>query len=286
MKIESQFHCDLKSNFPEESPLARAFLYTDYSIEPHWHEFYEINIVLSGSGFHLIEENEFSARKGDVFVIPPNIVHAYIDSSHMDVYHLLLKPSFIDMYLPEHADVPGYDLFMEIEPFLRHRYDQRLFLHLNAQRLACLLSDIDIIDESRSPFRECLPLKHCTIAKIVYWMSALLYRQIHGEGNDLLETNQAIIRTLEYIHHNFAQRIDIDALCKCAIMSRPTFMRKFKEVCDCTPMHYLMAYRAAQARKLLEEGRLSKTQVAHECGFYDLSHMEKHLKEYDRLRTP
>ena len=43
---------------------------------------------------------------------------------------------------------------MEIEPFLRHRYDQRLFLHLNAQRLVCLQNDIDIIDEGHSPFRE------------------------------------------------------------------------------------------------------------------------------------
>lgn len=279
MKMTSQFHSDLAGNFPDKSRLARAFLYADYSIEPHWHEFYEVNIVMSGNGVHLIEENEFPTQKGDVFVIPPNIVHAYVDSHHMDVYHILLQPAFLEDFLYDHAMVPGYDLLMEIEPFLRNRYDQKLFLHLGAQGLAYLQNDIDVIDEARSPFGDCAPLQYRTVAKILYWMSALLYRQIHGGGNDLKETDQAIIRALEHIHQNFARQIDIDALCRCAILSRPTFMRRFREVCGCTPMRYLMAYRTSQARKLLEEGRLPKTQIAHECGFYDLSHMERHLKD-------
>ena len=41
-------HCDERSNFGGLDQLVRAFSYTEYSIGPHIHDFYEMNIVLGG----------------------------------------------------------------------------------------------------------------------------------------------------------------------------------------------------------------------------------------------
>lgn len=281
MKIESKFHCDLKSNFKNEAQMVRAFIYTDYSIEPHQHDFYEINVILSGRGTHLIEENSFFAQKGDVFVIPPNIIHAYTDAQSMDVYHILIKPELFRNYAADRCSVKGYDLLMEIEPFLRNHYEKKLFLHLSPVELAFFENDIALINDTGiSKLENCEAIKNQTIIKNLYWMSLLLYRQLHGAKAEAKLKEQSILEVLEYMHKNYHKKIDIDSLCRCAGMSRPTLMRRFKEVCGCSPMRYLMQYRIGLAQELLKEGRMSKTQIAYECGFYDLSHMEKYIRNY------
>ena len=88
--MDIKFHCDSKQNFKNEHQQVRAFLYTDYSIEPHNHDFYEMNIIMRGKGTHKIEKACFSAETGDVFMIPPMKVHSYYDTEDLDVYHILL----------------------------------------------------------------------------------------------------------------------------------------------------------------------------------------------------
>ena len=93
--VDIMFHCNEKSNF-HQGYSARAFTYTDYSIPMHSHDFYEVNIIMSGSGTHCIEKGRFRVKCGDVFVIPPMVAHAYTDTDKLEVYHILLLKSFVE----------------------------------------------------------------------------------------------------------------------------------------------------------------------------------------------
>lgn len=68
-------------------------------------------------------------------------------------------------------------------------------------------------------------------------------------------------------------------------MSRSTFLRSFKELCNISPTEYLNNYRCEKAAEMLATHKYSKTAVAHSNGFYDLSHMERMLKKYHRAST-
>ena len=46
-----------------------------------------------------------------------------------------------------------------------------------------------------------------------------------------------------------------------------------------SPMQYIIEQRVICAERMISEGE-AKTQIAHKCGFYDLSHMEKMLAKY------
>jgi len=87
-----------------------------------------------------------------------------------------------------------------------------------------------------------------------------------------------IIRVLEYIHKNYSEKITIESLCRMAFLSRSTFLRSFKAVCGMSPIEYLNNYRCKKAFELFNSNDYSKTEIAHSCGFYDLSHMERMLK--------
>jgi transcriptional regulator GlxA family with amidase domain len=60
-------------------------------------------------------------------------------------------------------------------------------------------------------------------------------------------------------------------------MSVATLTRHFREVLQTSPMQYVTACRISLARELLATGKLNKTEIAHSCGFFDVSHMNKYL---------
>ena len=274
-----KFHCSEKNNFKREGSFVRAFSYTDYSIEPHTHDFYEMNIVLGGQGVHRIENSEFAARRGDVFVIPPKTTHAYYNTEALEVYHVLLKKDFIRENRAEAQTIPGYLQLIEIEPFLRQSGGDSMFLHLTPLQLDRLMSELRLIEEGGEFDTEELSALHRHAAlKIIYQLSYLLYEQMQGESAKLSKYKLCILSTLEYIHAHFSEKITVDSLAARVYLSRSTFLRSFCEICGVSPISYLRKYRAKKAEELLASSALSKTEIAHLCGFYDLSHMEKSIK--------
>ena len=274
--MDIKFHCSEKANFPEEHSKVRAFLYKDYAIEPHNHDFYEINIVMNGTGVHKIENSSFKVRMGDIFVIRPMVVHAYYDTHDLDVFHILLKKEFVSSNMSEAIGIDGFLQLMEIEPFLRHHFSEKIFLHYSYKQLNVLKTDLNVIDEkfaSKSPEA----LKEHTVWKILYMLSGALNEHISSKsGTNKYE--QAIISLLEYIHKNYDEKITLEMMSKRTYLSRSTLLRAFYDMCGCTPMQYLNKYRCERAAEMLEStGGLSKTQIAHCCGFYDLSHMNRML---------
>lgn len=280
MRKDIEFHCGEKYNFPNPNNLVRAFLYTDYSIQPHSHDFYEINIIMNGSGIHRIENSHIKARKGDVYVIPPKALHSYYDTHNLDVYHIIIHKDFIWKNMQEAEKVRGFLHLTEIEPFVRGRFSEKSFLHLDEMDFMALRRELDFIEEKGIYDKEELvALKNHTVWKIIYWFSHLMSLRLDKNSFAVNRYEQAILDTLEYIHNNLQEKITVELLCKRVYLSRSTFLRNFQAICQCTPMQYLAKYRCQKALDMLNNSPYSKTQIAHSCGFYDLSHMEKTIKK-------
>ena len=277
-----KFHCNEVSNFERQNSFVSAFTYTEYSIEPHTHDFYEINIILGGHGIHQIETLVFEVKIGDVFVIPPMTSHAYYNTEHLEVYHILLKKDFIRSNHDEATTMMGFLQFMEIEPFLRQNCSESMFLHLNPAELAEIKVEFKFIEKNGAFDQEAFsPLHRHTTWKIIYYLSYLLHKQNAGEKKAYpTKYRQQILDTLEYLHQHFSKKIIVDRLAERVYLSRSTFVRSFQTFCGCSPIQYLTRYRTKKAMELLRNPTMSKTEIAHFCGFYDLSHMERSIKTY------
>lgn len=280
--IDIKFHCD-EHHFTKDIVL-RAFSYKNYSIEMHSHDFYEINIVMSGTGDHCIEHRKLPVSVGDVFVIPPMIAHAYTNTSNLEVYHILLKRDYVTQNRTESQQVQGFLQLMEIEPFLRSNLSNSFFLHLNVSQMLLLKQELSFIDDS-NPYvgSENSFLKRHAMWKLLYWFSSLLHEQntIHPQKEKIKYEHQ-VLQALEYIHQNYSKKITIEVLCHRLFLSRSTFLRAFKSVCGISPMEYLNQYRCKTAQEHLALHKSSKTEIALNCGYYDLSHMERMLKNSGR----
>ena len=272
------FICYSHENFKDENQQMRGFLYTNYSIGPHLHEFYEMNIILQGIGTHCIENSTFPVKKGDVFIIPPMTTHSYFDTHNLEVYHILMRENFITRQAAESNFVPGFLQLTEIEPYIRQYGSNTMFLRLSSNQLLQLQNDLYFIDDNHFADEKLLPLKMHALWKMLYWLSGLLLEQMQHTKKLQTQSESAILDILEFIHQNYDKKLTIDLLCKKAFLSRSTFLRSFSNVCGCTPTQYINKVRCKKAVELLENAALSKTQIAHSCGFYDLSHMERTIK--------
>ena len=278
--MDIKFHCAEEASFRSKAQFVRAFVFSDYKIDAHNHDFYEMNIVLGGSGIHKIENSSFYVKKGDVFVIPPMTVHSYSDTEGLEIYHVLFKKDFIKKNLQEAERAEGFIQLTEIEPFLRQNYTEAMFLHLKPAELSVVLDDIKLLEEGGIFDNDgSIPLRRHTAWKILYYLSFLLAQQTSdGVSSENQKYSRLILDSLEYIHQHFAEKITIADLSERFYLSRSTFLRNFQTICGCSPSDYLKRYRVKRALEMLSSPGKSQTEIAHSCGFYDLSHMQRAIK--------
>lgn len=256
--------------------LIRAFLYEDYRFQLHSHDFFEINIIIKGTGTHTLNNREIQVKAGDVFVIPPYILHAYSNTSSLTVLHFVVAQSLIMDHYEEGKQIPGFLQFMEIEPYLRSTNYSDTFLRLSPAHINGFMENglpERLLFKPTAP--ETTPLIMHSFFTMLYTFSEYLYEQINARKSPEDKYSEQIIKVLEYIHVNYDHSLSIDELCKLCFMSRSTFLRTFEKICGCTPREYQSSYRAKKAVEMMENTNRSKTEIAHICGFYDLSHMER-----------
>ena len=244
----------------------------------HKHDFYELNIVLSGHGCHYIDEMAIPAVAGDVFIIPIGVDHGYLYGRDFNVAHVLLKSSWVEKHKEKLESIPGFPSFFSIEPYLRQVYERHLFLHLNADLLKRVQGEIE---------------KHHTLSDsryesyhsffILYLLSELSLEMQKQTKTSPYTENREILKVLEYIQKHYDEKIKIEDLLKVANMSRPTLHRHFKEITNVSPMQYIMNLRlhAVQEHFEKKEHTESKTQIAQKYGFFDTSHLNKYLHKKD-----
>lgn len=125
-----------------------------------------------------------------------------------------------------------------------------LLLHLvekyTSRELAILASKYFVLDISRtsqSPF---------TIFK---------GQKIHNDNE--------IMKVQEFIENNYQEKITVDDLCEKFGIGRRTFERRFKKATNNTVLEYLQRVKIEAAKKELETGRKTVSEVMYDVGYTD-----------------
>ena len=263
---------------PRDGVLARGFTAKNYSIQRHDHDFFEVNIVLSGEGVHIINDTPIHTKAGDVFVIPPGFVHGWSsEGAGFNVYHVILKERFFERYSQEISTFSGFKLLFEVEPKIRCR-SNRAYLSLNSSSMDFLLGTLKLFESLKDESTpESDTLRSALALTVIGYLSGKASDRRDSLDSESGESFDAICSTLEYIHNNLSAKLTVDFLAEYAKMSRATFIRKFKALCSVSVHDYIAKLRLDEAKRLLNYGK-SMTEVANECGYYDASHLYRIVK--------
>lgn len=255
--------------------LLRAFTHYNYAIGMHTHDFFEVNIVTGGTGHHYIGDMRVAVHTGDVFVIPPQVMHGYYCEAGLNVYHLLLSNPFMERYHRELNGFPGFAKMFTIEPYLRQVYDENLFLRLEPGERSGLFAQLEELTELESQgWYVCENITTLALLSRLCRMMELRNRRLPRDN-----TEGEILAIMEYIRLHPDEKLTLPVLAARTHMSRSTFCRRFQRIARLSPGDYVQRCRVELAVRLLNEGRLKKSDIAQQCGFYDVSHMNRVLND-------
>ena len=284
IKINGLDHWRPIDSFYYGDYVTHGYTNTDYAEDRHSQAFYEINVITRGTGTHYFGERTYPAKKGDVFIIPPNILHGYDGGIGFDVYHLLLSPSFMQKNFTNLMRLPNYSTLFHIDPMMRERVSDRLHLHLSGtdfDEVYAHLCEMESVDHGASVADEIMSeaLATIVIAKLC---------EVHGRTyQSVLDTegDGELLTSISYLYEHYNERVNSADLLKMAKMSRTAYLAKFKRVTGTTPGKFVAQRRVEVAKNLLSDPSRSLAKIASEIGCFDTSHFIRLFSQYTGM-TP
>lgn len=271
-------HFTVEETFKRPLLAVKGFVEKNYSKGMHSQEFYEINIVLSGSAIHRIGEHDLTVSTGDVFIIPPNVDHGYAGGEGFDVYHLLVSPKYLEKNSAELKLLPAFSSFFRIDPLMREKTSAKLHFTLNDSELGTLMPTLDeLVLHSREKSTESAIIAGGEALIVIAQLCSIYEKKGTKITTENIE-DETFLNSIAYLYENFDQTLTTGTLARIAQMSRTSYIARFKRVTGLPPARFQRQYRISVAKQLLAKGKLTQAEIAQEVGCYDVSHFVRMFK--------
>ena len=264
--------------FNQSSPiLARAFYQENYEAGMHIHDFYELNFIIDGQGYHYFNNGCYKIGKNDIFIIPPGYWHGYYPTQSIKLYHIMLHKNFFIHYSKELNLLPAYPIMLTMEPSYGSQ-NNRYYLNLSDEQMNALLPQLEAVAALYSNASDDIaPMAHSLSMYILAYTCRIYKEKYICKGNEVWEhsVSRNILKCINYIQEHYGENITLDTLTELSNVSRATLFRYFIKLTGATPINYLNAFRLSKAREMLGQSDLSIAEIAVACGFYDSSHLNR-----------
>ena len=217
----------------------------------HEHDFYEINLILSGNVKILLKDRyEETTQKRIVLTSPkvPHYIQCQPDMLYRRVY-LVFTDAFISGFLPEWKQLS--QVFG----------NSGRIIAVTEASAAMLLQLIEQIESEENALGQRL---------LICYLLLQLSHMAGTETYSLQETPAYIFDTLAYLEHHYAERINFSALAQQLFIGRTTLMTEFKAYTGRTLGEYLRSCRLKHAIEYLQQKKTLEY-TAEKCGFSDSS---------------
>jgi len=216
----------------------------------HFHQHYVIGLVESGERRLLCKQQAYTISPGDMVLFNPGDAHACTQSGGvLDYRGLHIAPEVMDW-------LAGKPLCF-VQPVIsgktlsgrfRTLHEAVLHEHSAEEELSSLVGEL---------------LRECGQA---------------GEKS-AMKYGAEVGRACAFMERNYAFRVSLDQICRCAGLSRSTLLRAFVREKGITPYRYLENIRVSMAKRLLEQG-VPPAEAAVRTGFSDQSHFTNYFTRF------
>lgn len=242
--------------------------------KPHRHEYFQIYFISKGSLEHYVENESAHLNKGDMFIIPPGVIHHIIPMPNTVFYSF----SFMeDMF-----SLSGNKLARN---FLRSM-NSGDNIHIKP-KISVSSEEILYVESIMSHI-----LREFTQKNLAYYDTVQAYAQLlvtmlareyflKSEENlsDLFEDNkQFVLHCVEYIENNFSDKISLDEISRESAMSRSSFCSLFFKITGHSFKNYLNICRIRASCEYIKKG-YKITAIYGLCGYNDFSTFNRNFNK-------
>ena len=231
---------------------ALAASFTDFSYKKHCHEEYALGVTLRGIQQYNLDGSFHSSYASGVMLFNPEQIHdgRAQDSTGIDYVMLYVDPK----------------LFLEVlERKELVRFTVPVVYNQTLRRNILRLSNVILTEKDEALCNELL-LSLLDSINPAYFCA------------DYPKDSKIVQKAKEMIHSQLENVLSLDDIAKEFSMSKFQFIRLFKATTNISPYQYFILCKVNHAKQLLEKSRDIYTAIA-ECGFVDLSHLNKQFKK-------
>ncbi len=228
----------------------------------HSHEYYQIYYVEKGVVSHYVENTCTAMVTGDVFIIPPNVMHRIEVGNNTAFYSIsFLLDSITDAFLKSFLTT------LDIRPKVSLTSETALCVEGAIKQIWCEFNERKI--GCREIIKAELSVILAHIARIFFEISAFVPRDE--------DSRQFILHCIEYIDNNFQENITLDSMVKLSAMSKSAFCKSFYDVTGYSFNRYLNLCRIRKAASYIKQG-YKITAIYGLCGYNDFSTFYRNFK--------
>lgn len=254
----------------------------DYTEIKHHHDFDELVVIAEGHGIHCFNGKEYPVVAGDVFVIKRGDSHYFHHRDNMIHLNVMYDMTPLPLANPYLTHTPGFKALFTLEPILRQKNNVVTSLRLTSRQLETvrhLWRTMKHEEEQQLPGFEVILVSQ--FQDLAVFLSRIFMGLSSSRGRRLM----SIENTITFMEEHYAQTITLQDLYNRANMSRPAFMRHFKDSTGISPINYLNNIRIEHAARLLRESTNTITDIAFEAGFHDSNYFSRAFKKVMK-KTP
>lgn len=252
---------------PAKDYRAKSKKYVINSTKLHWHDFYELELVVNGSGVHIINGNEYEWKAGEVHLIRLNDYHE-IKLNGTATVHLIQLQScgmpngILKLIRMVPSDV---DLITYLSP--------KNFAYMNM--LCAMLEE----QSARGESNELL------IGYIIRTIFHLFFDAFNAEGHvnipddDEAEDNDQISKIVFFINENFMEDIKLEDIAAKFFISKSHLCSFFKKNMGITVLNYIKTTRLEYAAKLATTTDIKSIEICAACGYGSVSNFLRDFRK-------
>lgn len=271
------------NNRPNESFKIKRDILPHIEVPLHYHPYYEFSYIKESFGTKIVGDHISPFKENDLVLMGPNLPHCWKND---DLYYAGDPHLKVDVYILHFAENIFNEHFFklpeleEIHQLLTASRQGILITGKANRKITQLLSRLF---EASGIDRILLFLE---IFKVMLESNELTALSSYEFARFFCEKESGRLQKVyEHISKNFNRNITIEEISNIACLSPAGFSRYFKQQTGLNFTTFLNNFRVSYAKNLLNEGKSNISEVAHQCGFQDISYFHRVFKHNTHL-TP
>ncbi|MFK7692139.1 AraC family transcriptional regulator [Paenibacillus sp. HJGM_3] len=245
---------------------------TDHRIDVHWHEFFELALVVSGEGTHNLNGRSVRLQRGSLFLLTPADFHELIPDRGESLRH--------------------YNFIFSYEAIKPELFD---ILFRDRRKLACTIEEPDLapmeaeFERIRQETSEERLGGHWIVLGALERVIIELLRRTSPDGVEARADRSAprpgekptetlIRKAMTYVQLRFREELSLETVAQHVGLSPNYFSQRFRETAGITFQAYVKELRLNFAKSLLAVSALPVTEICFASGFNTLQHFEREFK--------
>jgi len=248
---------------------------SEFNFPLHYHEEYEINLILNASGAkRIVGDNMEEIDNLELVLVGPNLQHAWFT-------HKCKCKEITEITIQFHKDLFDEKFLRRnqlnfIRTMLEKSSNGILFSKETIQQLAPRILNLKQKQGFDSILELISILHDLSISRNMRILSNSTFNNIADQNNF---NSRRIEKTMEYVNRNFDKQISLGEVAKLANMSEVSFSRFFKQRTGNTFIDSLTDIRLGHSTRMLIDTTKSIAEVAYNCGFNNISNFNRTFKK-------